>query len=84
MTGHGLRSTASTLLDESKKFSPDAIERALAHQDSDEIRRAYNRGAYWDERVTMAQWWADYLDLLKQGGKIIELSSQRALAKANI
>jgi integrase len=84
MTGHGFRSTASTLLNESKKFSPDAIERALAHQDSDEIRRAYNRGAYWDERVTMAQWWADYLDLLKQGGKIIELSSQRALAKANI
>jgi integrase len=82
MTGHGFRSTASTLLNESKKFSPDAIERALAHQDSDEIRRAYNRGAYWDERVTMAQWWADYLDVLKQGGKIIELSSQRALAKA--
>jgi integrase len=78
MTGHGFRSTASTLLNESKKFSPDAIERALAHQDSDEIRRTYNRGAYWDERVTMAQWWADYLDVLKQGGKIIELSSQRA------
>ncbi|MGL5448057.1 MAG: tyrosine-type recombinase/integrase [Rhabdaerophilum sp.] len=76
MTAHGFRGSASTLLNESGKFSPDAIERALAHQDSDEIRRAYNRGAYWNERVTMSQWWADHLDVLKEGGKIIELSSK--------
>jgi len=49
----------------------------LAHQDDNEIRRAYNRGAYWNERVTMAQWWADHLDVLKEGGKIIELSSKQ-------
>jgi len=66
MTAHGFRATASTLLNESGKFSPDAIERALAHQDNDEIRRAYNRGAYWNERVEMAQWWADYLDMLRK------------------
>lgn len=68
MSAHGFRATASTLLNESGKFSPDAIERALAHQDSNEIRRAYNRGAYWAERVEMAQWWADHLDGLKKGG----------------
>lgn len=67
MTSHGFRSTASTLLNESGRWSPDAIERALAHQDSDEIRRAYNRSAYWQERVEMAQWWADYLDTLRDG-----------------
>lgn len=66
MTAHGFRATASTLLNESGKFSPDAIERALAHQDSNEIRRAYNRGAYWNERVEMAQWWSDYLDQLRK------------------
>jgi integrase len=68
VTAHGFRATASTLLNQSGKFSPDAIERALAHQDPDAVRRAYNRGAYWNERVEMAQWWADYLDGLKQAG----------------
>lgn len=70
-TAHGFRGTASTLLNESGKFSPDAIERALAHQDANEIRRSYNHGAYWDERVRMAQWWADYLDTLRKGADII-------------
>lgn len=73
MTAHGFRSTASTLLNESKQFSPDAIERALAHRDEDTVRGIYNRGAYWDERVTMAQWWADYLDQLREGGKVIPI-----------
>jgi integrase len=71
MTAHGFRGSASTLLNESGKFSPDAIERSLSHQDKDEIRRAYNRGAYWQERVTMAQWWADYLDVLRKGGEVV-------------
>jgi integrase len=57
MTAHGFRAAASTLLNESGKFNADAIERALAHQDADEIRRAYARGEHWQERVTMMQWW---------------------------
>lgn len=76
MTAHGFRGTASTLLNESGKFSPDAIERSLAHQDNDEIRRAYNRGAYWNERVTMAQWWADHLETLRTGGEIVQLAKR--------
>jgi integrase len=73
VTSHGFRATASTLLNESGKFSPDAIERALAHQDPDAVRRAYARGAFWQERVTMAQWWADHLDTLRDGAKIIPI-----------
>ena len=73
MTAHGFRSTASTLLNESGKWSPDAIERALAHKGKDIVRAAYHRGAHWQERVLMAQWWADYLDGLKEGGKIIPI-----------
>ena len=65
ITAHGLRSTASSLLNESGKWSPDAIERALAHGDSDAVRGIYHRGRHWDERVRMAQWWSDYLDELK-------------------
>ena len=60
ITAHGLRSTASTMLNESGKWHPDAIERALSHGDSNAVRGAYNRGNYWDERVRMAQWWSDY------------------------
>lgn len=73
MTSHGFRSTASTLLNESGKWSVDAIERALAHGDADSVRAAYHRGAHWDERVRMAQWWSDYLDRLREGGKVIPL-----------
>lgn len=69
MTGHGFRSTASTLLNESGKWSPDAIERALAHQDRNAIRGIYHRGTHWAERVEMAQWWSDYLDELKRAAQ---------------
>lgn len=65
MTAHGFRSTASTLLNESGKWSADAIERALAHKDSNAVRGIYHRGAHWEERVKMAQWWSDYLEELR-------------------
>ena len=65
MTAHGFRATASTLLNESGKWNPDAIERALAHKATDAVRGAYHRGAHWAERVAMAQWWSDYLDELR-------------------
>ncbi|WP_379554556.1 tyrosine-type recombinase/integrase [Qipengyuania sp. DGS5-3] len=68
MTAHGFRTSASSLLNESGKWNPDAIERALSHRDKNTIRGIYNRSAYWPERVQMAQWWSDYLDRLKSGG----------------
>lgn len=73
MTSHGFRSTASTLLNESGKWSADAIERALAHGDTDQVRGAYHRGTHWAERVRMAQWWSDYLDELREGGKVLPI-----------
>lgn len=74
VTAHGLRTTASTLLNESGKWSPDAIERSLAHADANSIRGTYNRGRYWDERVAMHQWWSDYLDMLRDGATILPLN----------
>jgi integrase len=74
MTAHGFRAMASTLLNESGKWNPDAIERALAHGDSDKVRAAYHRGAHWDERVRMAQWWSDYLDQLRKGADILPIA----------
>lgn len=67
ITAHGLRATASTLLNESGMWSSDAIERALAHRDANAVRGAYHRGQHWDERVAMAQWWSDHLDTLRAG-----------------
>jgi integrase len=71
MSAHGFRAMASTLLNESGRWSPDAIERALAHKDNNQVRGAYHRGAHWAERVAMAQWWGDYLDALRAGGEVI-------------
>ena len=65
MTAHGFRAMASTLLNESGKWSPDAIELALAHDNSSSVRGNYHRGEHWEERTRMAQWWSDYLDTLK-------------------
>ncbi len=65
MTAHGFRATASTLLRETGQWRDEVIEKSLAHKDTNEVRRAYNRQAYWRERVEMAQWWADKIDALK-------------------
>ena len=73
ITAHGLRTTASTLLNESGKWNPDAIERSLAHADANAVRGIYNRGRYWDERVAMHQWWSDYLDQLRVAVKVAAL-----------
>lgn len=84
MTAHGFRAMASTLLNEardpkSKKhlWKADAIERALAHGESDAVRGAYHRGEHWEERVEMAQWWSDHLDQLRKGAEIVPLTARR-------
>lgn len=61
MTAHGFRSTASTILNE-RGFRSDVIEAQLAHTETNEVRRAYNRAKYWDERVALMAVWAKILD----------------------
>jgi integrase len=79
MTTHGFRSTASTRLNEMGRWNPDAIERQLAHQEPDDVRRAYTHAAeYWPERVKMMQEWADYLDELREHGKVVSLRKAKA------
>ena len=65
MTAHGFRAMACSLLNESGRWHADAIERQMGHTDSNEVRRAYARAEYWEERVRMMQWWSDHLDALK-------------------
>jgi integrase len=61
MTGHGFRSVASTILNESGMWSRDAIERQLAHGETDEVREAYHRAQYLAERRRMMEWYSDHL-----------------------
>jgi integrase len=63
-TAHGLRSTASTSLNE-LGFRADLIEKQLAHEERNGVRAAYNSAEYMPERITMMQRWADYLDSLR-------------------
>jgi integrase len=77
MTGHGFRAVASTMLNE-QGWRPDVIERQLAHCERDEVRGAYNRAEYLQERVKMMQAWATYLDAIKAGAKVIPLHGQAA------
>lgn len=74
MTGHGFRAMASTRLNE-LGWSPDVIERQLAHAERNKVRAAYNRAQYLDERTRMMQAWADYLDGLRAGtGNVVAIS----------
>lgn len=72
MTGHGFRSMASTLLNE-QGWNRDAIERQLAHAERNGVRAAYNYAEFLPERRKMMQAWADYLDALREGGKVVPL-----------
>ncbi len=69
LVSHGLRSIASTALNE-QGFPPDVIEAALAHVDKNEVRRAYNRSDYLEQRRPMMQWWADLVMAADRGSMI--------------
>ena len=76
VSAHGFRSTASTLLNESGKFSVDAIELSLAHKPPG-IRGIYNRSKLWPERVALTQWYANHLDELRRRGEVVKLAKKR-------
>ncbi|MEJ2157157.1 MAG: integrase arm-type DNA-binding domain-containing protein [Desulfobacteraceae bacterium] len=73
MSGHGFRAMARTILDEVLQVRPDYIEHQLAHAVKDPLGRAYNRTKHLNERRVMMQLWADYLDGLKAGAKVLPL-----------
>ena len=74
MSGHGFRSMASTLLNE-QGWNRDAIERQLAHAERNSARAAYNYAEFMPERKKMMQAWADYLEGIKSGAKIIPIQA---------
>ena len=76
-TTHGFRATASTILNESGLWHPDAIERQLAHVEGNKVRAAYDRSLHMEQRREMMQWWADHLDSLIVPADVIDLRAER-------
>jgi integrase len=84
-TTHGFRSTAAVRLNEMGRWNADAIERQLAHQEANAVRRAYTHAAeYWDERREMMQAWADQLDQWRNGAKIVAGQFQPYVESAGV
>ncbi len=75
MTGHGFRHMASTLLHE-RGYRSEWIERQLAHADANAIRARYNYAEHLPERRRMMQEWADYLDGLASGAKVVNIKTK--------
>jgi integrase len=71
MVSHGFRTIASTTLHECGLFNSAAIEMQLSHIDKNAIRAAYNRAIFMDERRRLMQWYADRLDAIRDGGKVL-------------
>ncbi|MEW6992456.1 integrase domain-containing protein [Colwelliaceae bacterium 6441] len=61
LVAHGMRSLASTTLNE-QGFDGDVIESALAHQEKNEVRRAYNRAEYIERRRKLMYWWSNHIE----------------------
>lgn len=78
MTGHGFRAMARTMLAERLSVAESVIEAQLAHAVPDSLGRAYNRTEFAEQRRTMMQTWADYLDRLRKGGDVIQLRERTA------
>ncbi len=80
-TVHGFRATASTILNE-KGYRSDVIELLLAHVEKNQVRAAYNRAEYLDERREVLQWWADYLDEISVDGREICFRLRNGILKS--
>lgn len=66
LTGHGIRATISTALNEIG-YPSEWIDAELSHVDPDRVRGSYNHAEYVEQRRVMMQDWANRLDLLERG-----------------
>jgi integrase len=79
LVSHGLRALASTTLNE-QGFNPDVIEAALAHVDKNEVRKAYNRAEYLEQRRKLMCWWSDHITVSAEGN--VSLTGRKGLKLA--
>ncbi len=82
LVAHGLRSLASTTLNE-QGFDSDVIEAALAHVDDNEVRRAYNRADYLERRVKIMNWWSEHIESAATGNLSLSTHYRKGLSVVN-
>lgn len=75
---HGFRATFRTHAEDSGLWSFEVMEAALAHGKKDQVVASYARATHYDQRVKLAQWYADQLDAVKNGGQVIQLQPAAA------
>lgn len=80
-TAHGLRSLASTTLNE-QGFDSDVIEAALAHVDTDKVRGVYNRSDYLERRRKVMCWWSEQIEQASMGNLSVTGYKSLKLLKA--
>ena len=73
-TPHGFRSSFSSMSHERSGFASEMIEKALAHEEKNKIKGAYNRAEYLEQRRQLMEWWGNKLQILEHGAEIIPLS----------
>jgi integrase len=78
MTGHGFRALAMSTIKEKLGYRHEVVDRQLAHAQQDKVASAYDRAQFLAERKKMMQEWADYLDAIAAGGKVIAAKFKRA------
>lgn len=78
MTAHGFRAMARTMAAERLGIAPEVIEAQLAHAVPDALGRAYNRTQYLEQRRQLMSQWADYLDGLREGAKVLQFKGKGA------
>jgi len=81
LVAHGLRALASTTLNE-QGFDDDIIEAALAHQDTNKIRKAYNRAQYLERRRVLMEWWSNHIEQAATGNMSLA-NSKKGLRLVN-
>lgn len=81
LVAHGLRSIASTTLNE-QAFDADIIEAALAHVGDNEVRSAYNRSEYIKRRIPMMGWWSEHIEQSATGN--MSLTSKKNLSLVRV
>ncbi|ASN85267.1 DUF4102 domain-containing protein [Pectobacterium versatile] len=81
LVSHGLRAIFSTAANE-EGFPPDVIEAALAHVDTNEVRRAYNRSTYLEQRKILMCWWGEFVETAASG-KVMASEGARGLRAVN-
>jgi integrase len=78
MTAHGFRAMARTMIAKRLGIAPEVIEAQLAHVVPDALGRACNRTQFLDQRRDMMAKWADYLDRLRDGARVVPIGHRAA------